>query len=184
MFELALALQDDADVVYGDEDRIDDRGVPVDPWFKPDWSPETLLTRDYAGRPVVIRRALLEQAGGVRDVFETATWYEALLRVTELTERVVHVPQVLCHRHVRNTVAHSDLALAVEVTLRRRAEPAAVRILDDGVDVRFAVGGDERVCVIIPTRDRADLLAPCLASVFDADGIRCVRGCGGRQRKP
>ncbi|HEV2641209.1 MAG TPA: glycosyltransferase, partial [Candidatus Elarobacter sp.] len=172
LFELALALQDDADVVYGDEDRIDDRGVPADPWFKPDWSPETLLTRDYVGRPFVIRRALLEQAGGVRDLFESATWYEALLRVTELTDRVVHVPQVLCHRHVRNGVALRDLALAVEVTLRRRAEPAAVRILDGGVDVRFAVGVDERVCVIIPTRDRADLLEPCLASVFGRTAYR------------
>ncbi|MDB5029102.1 MAG: glycosyl transferase, family 2, partial [Candidatus Eremiobacteraeota bacterium] len=115
LFELALALQDDADVVYSDEDSIDDRGVPGDPWFKPDWSPETLLTRDYAGRICVMRRELLERAGGVRDVFESAKWYEALLRVTELTDRVVHVAQVLCHRHVRNTVAKNDLALAVEV---------------------------------------------------------------------
>jgi GT2 family glycosyltransferase len=172
LFELALALQDDADVVYADEDRIDDRGVPVDPWFKPDWSPETLLTRDYVGRPVVIRRALLERAGGVRDVFESAAWYEALLRATELTERVVHVAQVLCHRHVRNAVAPNDLALAVEVTLRRRAEPAPVRAGRSGLDVRFAVPGDERVCVIVPTRDRADLLRPCIASLFERTAYR------------
>ena len=166
LFELALALQDDADVVYSDEDRIDDRGVPGDPWFKPDWSPETLLTRDYAGRICVMRRALLEAAGGVRDVFETAKWYEALLRVTERTDRVVHVAQVLCHRHVANEVAKNDLALAVEVALRRRGEAATVRIADGGVDVRFAVSGEERVCVIVPTRDRAELLGPAIASIF------------------
>src|SRR5665213_411624 len=96
LFELALAMQDDADVVYSDEDRIDERGAPEAPWFKPDWSPETLLTRDYIGRAVVIRREVLEEAGGVRDVFESAAWYEALLRVTESTSAVVHVPQVLC----------------------------------------------------------------------------------------
>jgi O-antigen biosynthesis protein len=172
LFELALALQDDADVVYGDEDRIDDRGVPGDPWFKPDWSPETLLTRDYVGRPLVMRRELLERAGGVRDVFESAQWYEALLRVTELTDRVVHVAQVLCHRHVRNTVAKNDLALAVEVALRRRGEDAAVRIVEPGVDVRFTVPGGERVCIIVPTRDRADLLRPCIASLFERTAYR------------
>ena len=166
LFELALALQGDADVVYSDEDRIDDRGVPSAPWFKPDWSPETLLTRDYAGRICVIRRALLERAGGVRDVFESAAWYEALLRVTELSDRVVHVAQVLCHRHVGNIVREADLALAIEVALRRRGEAAALRVVDGGVDVRFAVGG-ERVCVIVPTRDRADLLGPCIASIFE-----------------
>jgi GT2 family glycosyltransferase len=167
LFEVALALQDAPDVVYSDEDRIDDRGVPFDPWFKPDWSPETLLTRDYVGRLVVIRRELLERAGGVRDVFESARWYEALLRTSDLTERVVHVAQVLCHRHVHNTVAPADQALAVEVALRRRGEDAAVQVAGRHVDVRFAVPGDERVCVIIPTRDRADLLRPCIASIFE-----------------
>ena len=167
LFELALALQDDADVVYSDEDRLDDHNVPGDPWFKPDWSPETLLTRDYVGGICVMRRSLLERAGGVRDVFESAKWYEALLRVTEHTDRVVHVARVLCHRHVANVANSHDLALAVEVALRRRGEPATAQAVEAGVDVRFAAPGDERVCVIIPTRDRSDLLGPCIASVFE-----------------
>jgi GT2 family glycosyltransferase len=172
LFELALALQDGSDVVYSDEDRLDDRNVPGDPWFKPEWSPETLLTRDYAGAICVIRRALLERAGGVRDVFETARWYEALLRVTDETDRVAHVPRVLCHRHVGNVVENADLALAVEVTLRRRGEAASIAVVDAGVDVRFAVPGNERVCLIVPTRDRADLLGPCITSVFEQTSYR------------
>lgn len=167
LFELALALQGDADVVYTDEDRLDDRGVPSDPWFKPDWSPETALTRDYVGRLCVMRRNALESVGGVRDVFETARWNDALFRVTENTDRVVHVARVLCHRHVRNAVDVRDLALAVEVALRRRGESAAVNPLGTGVEVQYLVPGDERVCVIVPTRDRADLLGPCIASLFE-----------------
>jgi GT2 family glycosyltransferase len=167
LFEVALRLQGDADVVYSDEDRIDERGIPSDPWFKPDWSPETLLTRDYAGRLLMIRREALERAGGVRDVFESANWYEALLRVTEQTPRVAHVAQVLYHRDARNTVANNDLQLAVEVALRRRAEAAELAAGESGVEVRFAVARDERVCVIVPTRDRADLLGPCIASLFE-----------------
>ena len=165
-FELALAVQDGGDVVYSDEDRIDDRGVPAEPWFKPDWSPETLLTRDYVGRLCMMRRELVERSGGVRDVYESASWYEALLRVTELTAAVVHVPQILYHRHVRNTVRATDQALAVEVALRRRGESGTVHVAERGVDLRFANGG-ERVCVIIPTRDRVELLGPCIASVFE-----------------
>jgi O-antigen biosynthesis protein len=166
LFELALALQDGADVVYADEDRVGERGVPEDPWFKPDWSPETLLTRDYVGRPVVFRREALERAGGVRDVFESAAWYEALLRAGEMTEKIVHLPQVLVHRG-SGGVQKNDLALAVEVALRRRGEAASVRVAESGVEVRYAVPGEERVCVIVPTRDRADLLGPCIASIFE-----------------
>jgi len=172
LFELALVLQDAGDVVYTDEDRISARGVPEDPWFKPDWSPETLLTRDYVGRLFVVRRALLERAGGVRDVFESAKWYEALLRVTELTDDVVHVPQVLVHRDPRNLTATNDLALAVEVALRRRGEAASVAPASAGAEVRFTVPGGERVCVVVPTRDRADLLGPCVASLFERTAYR------------
>lgn|GEM_PF-1736689 len=167
LFELALALQDGADVVYSDEDRIGDRGAPEDPWFKPDWSPETLLTRDYLGRLVVVRRDALERAGGVRDVFESANWYDALLKITEASQRIVHVPQVLVHRHAVNAVEKNDFALAVELALRRRGEAATVHVAESGVDVRYTVPGDERVCVIVPTRDRADLLGPCIASIFE-----------------
>jgi len=172
LFELALALLHDADVVYSDEDRIDERGVFVDPWFKPDWSPETFLTRDYLGRACMVRRELLEAAGGVRDVFESAQWYEALLRVTERTTKIAHVAQVLYHRDARNAVAKNDAALAIEVALRRRGEAAAVQPSPSGVDVRFTVPGGERVCVIVPTRDRADLLGPCIASVFERTAYR------------
>jgi len=172
LFEFALALQDEADVVYCDEDRLDDRGVPRDPWFKPDWSPETLLTRDYVGALCVMRRDLLERAGGVRDVFESAQWYDALLRVTEHTDRVAHVPQVLCHRGERSRVERTDQKLAVEAALLRRGETATLRPTDCGIDVRFSVPGDERVCVVIPTRDRADLLGPCIGSLFERTAYR------------
>jgi len=167
LFACALAAQDEVDVIYSDEDRLDEHGVARAPWFKPDWSPETLLTRDYVGRMCAMRRTLLERSGGVRDVFETARWYEALLRVTESTERVAHVAEVLCHRGPNGSVERTDLALAVEVALQRRGEAATVSPLGPGVEVRFAVPGDERVCVIVPTRDRADLLRPCIASVFE-----------------
>ncbi|BDE07673.1 hypothetical protein WPS_29490 [Vulcanimicrobium alpinum] len=172
LFEFALALQDGADVVYCDEDTLDERGVPSDPWMKPDWSPETLLTRDYVGALAMMRRDLLDRAGGVRDVFESARWYEALLRVSEQTDRIVHVPQVLCHRNERNRCEPADQALAVEVALRRRGEDAALDAVSGGVEVRFAVPGGERVCIVIPTRDRADLLEPCLASVFERTAYR------------
>ncbi len=185
LFECAVRLQaDDVDVIYTDEDRVDRRGVPGRPWFKPDWSPETLLTRDYVGRLCLLRRALVDAVGGVRDVLGSAKWYDALLRVTESTDRVAHVAQVLYHRSARNAVDPADLALAVEVALRRRGEEAQIVPTAHGLDVRYAVPGDERVCIVMPTRDRADLLGPCLDSIFERIDLPRVRGAGGRQRQP
>jgi GT2 family glycosyltransferase len=166
LFECALALQaGDVDAIYSDEDRLDELGVPRQPWFKPDWSPETLLTRDYVGRLCLLRRSLLEAVGGVHDVVESARWYDALLRVSERTERIHHIAQVLYHRSAANGTAVEDLALAAEVALRRRGESAAVAVTPAGAEIRFATAG-EHVTVVIPTRDRPELLSACLESLF------------------
>lgn len=169
LFALVLAIngRPDADVLYSDEDVLDVRGLLTAPHFKPDWSPETYVDRDYVGRLCLLRRTALEAAGGLRPVFGSATWYEALLRLSETTDRVVHVAEVLYHRRADTRASESDRRLALEVALRRRGEQAMLVAAEGGARVRYALAGDERVTIVIPTRDRADLLEPCLASVFE-----------------
>ena len=99
-------------------------------------------------------------------MFGSATWYEALLRLSERTDRIGHVAQVLYHRRPEARTRESDVALALEVALQRRGEAATVVATDSGLRVRYALAGDERVTIVIPTRDRADLLEPCLESIF------------------
>jgi O-antigen biosynthesis protein len=168
LFEVALALnrRPELDAIYTDEDILDERGRPSAPYFKPDWSPETHLDRAYAGRLCLLRRSALDAAGGLRPVFGSATWYEALLRLSETTNRVGHVAQVLYHRRPEARTREGDVALALEVALQRRGEAATVVATESGLRVRFALTGDERVTIVVPTRDRADLLEPCLESVF------------------
>jgi hypothetical protein len=101
LLSLAVELNDGADVVYTDEDCFDAEGIPRDPSFKPGWSPETELTRDYVGRLCAFRGAVLAAAGGPSRTHGGAMWYDALLRVTEATDRVSHVARVLVHRRIR-----------------------------------------------------------------------------------
>jgi GT2 family glycosyltransferase len=76
------------------------------------------------------------------------------------------VTQVLYHRRPATRTRESDAALALEVALQRRGDPATVVATESGLRVRYAVPGDERVAIVIPTRDRADLLEPCLEALF------------------
>jgi GT2 family glycosyltransferase len=176
LFELALALnrQPELDAIYTDEDVLDERGRPSAPYFKPDWSPETHVDRDYVGRLCIIRRAALDAAGGLRPVFGSATWYEALLRVSEGSDRIGHVAQVLYHRRPDTRTRDADMALALEVALQRRGEAATIVTTEAGLRVRYAVPGDERVAIVIPTRDRSDLLGPCLESLFGRTTYRNI----------
>ena len=87
----------DVDVVYSDEDKIDRHGRRSAHHLKPDWSPEFFRGVMYVGHLLVIRRSLVEQAGGLDSDFDGVQDYELMLRVSELTERIEHVPRILYH---------------------------------------------------------------------------------------
>jgi len=87
----------DVDLVYTDEDKIDLDGNRSGAVRKPDWSPELFLTHNYLCHLVVCRRELIERVGWFRAGFDGSQDYDLLLRVTELTNRIGHIPDVLYH---------------------------------------------------------------------------------------
>lgn len=136
LFEIVLTLQHhpDAGLIYSDEDKINETGHRYDPQFKPDWSPELLLSYNYINHLTCIRKTLFEQAGRFRVGFHGSQDHDLLLRVTERTERIVHIPKILYHwrAHVASTAStagqksyvHSSGRQAVEDALHRRNRPA------------------------------------------------------------
>ena len=89
--------QPQADVFYSDEDKLDRNGKRTEPIFKPDWSPETLRSRNYLCHFTVLTKRLLDEIGGFREGFDGAQDYDLFLRATEQARKIVHIPQVLYH---------------------------------------------------------------------------------------
>jgi glycosyltransferase involved in cell wall biosynthesis len=92
-----IDLHPDVDLVYTDEDKIDLEGERSGAVLKPDWSPGLFLTYNYLCHLVVCRRCVIDEVGGFRAGFDGSQDYDLLLRVTELTDRIGHIPQVLYH---------------------------------------------------------------------------------------
>ena len=178
----ALDVHPDADVLYSDDDKIDEQDRRFDPHFKTDWAPDLLLTFPYLGHLLVVKRELLDKVGGFRSEFDGSQDYDVMLRVTEHARRVVHVPRVLYHwRKVAGSAAgdenakpwaHEASRRALEDALHRRDIGATV---EDGVfqgwyNVRRKIVGNPSVTVIIPFRDHASLTMQCLVSLEVAPG--------------
>jgi glycosyltransferase involved in cell wall biosynthesis len=137
LFRAIELVQNDreADVIYSDEDKIVD-GKLAAPLLKPDWSPEFFRTHDYLGHFVVMRRDLARAE--FRSEFDGAQDYDLLLRISEKTDRIRHIPRVLYHwRRTAESTAHNIRrkpgALeagrrAIEEHLVRRQENARVTI--------------------------------------------------------
>jgi GT2 family glycosyltransferase len=168
----AISLGDDVDIVYSDEDSIDDAGARSAPNFKAQWSPETLRSRDYLGDLIVYRRSLVDRVGERRAAFGSAAGYDLALRATESARTIAHVARVLYHRSA-DAVLDSDgdytaqAMRALTESLDRSAESARVEPLGPrSFAVRYALARRPRVSVLLPTRDHAEDLERCLASLF------------------
>ncbi len=179
LYFLAQAINSDprACLIYADEDKLDREGFPTDPDFKPDWNWELLLGRDYVSNLAVFRGDLLKSLG-FRPNFGEACAYDLLLRYGEKIDHrhVHHVPHVLYHcRTVTPGVPERQDMVggaikAVEEHLERHRIAAEVTPARDTAcrRVRYLLPGNQpTVSIIIPTRDRVELLQPCLQSILE-----------------
>lgn len=182
LLEMAEAIVDNPSLqlLYSDEDKIDEDGMRFHPYFKPDWNLDLLLSQNYVCHFSVISTALVRAVGGFRTGFEGSQDHDLILRCTErLDERQIHhVAKVLYHwRAIRGSTAlerdAKDYAAAAGMRavgehLQRIGSGAAVEPLAHGhYRVRWPVPSEAPlVSVIIPTRDRVDLLRNCVESVL------------------
>jgi O-antigen biosynthesis protein len=186
LYEVAFELGrlEQIDIVYTDSDRIDLEGERYDPWFKPGWDPDLLLAQDYISRLAVYRKTLIEKIGFLRPEFDGAELHDLALRATNATARnkIRHLPSILYHRRKKAGASRpsdplSDLR-AADTTRRavrdhldargdKEAVLEAVPLFRGAIRVKWPLPKNlPLVSVIIPTRDRRDLLARCVDGVL------------------
>jgi GT2 family glycosyltransferase/glycosyltransferase involved in cell wall biosynthesis len=178
---LALSEQPDADIFYTDDDKIDESGRRFAPQFKPDWSPELLLSYMYMSHLLVMRRTLYWKAGGMRLGFEGSQDYDMVLRATEIAGSIVHIPRILYHWRVlpgstassglaKPDSFHAGLKAVQEALERRRSKGEAVHpewAAKAGCGIfchRFPDRGP-RVAILIPTKNHGKILKTCVESL-------------------
>ncbi|MEY3219781.1 MAG: hypothetical protein RIT27_1138 [Pseudomonadota bacterium] len=119
------------DVIYTDKDMISPRNRRFMHLFKPDWSPETLLSGNYLFHLMVYKRDLIMQLGGVRNSFEGSQDYDLILRASDKENlNVQHISKVLYHwrqhpqsvslKHEVKDYIYKTGISALEETLQRR----------------------------------------------------------------
>jgi glycosyltransferase involved in cell wall biosynthesis len=175
LFEIVARMQDGAvDIVYTDEDKISwDGGYHREPNFKPDFNPDLLRSCNYITHFLVIRRAIVEKAGGFHGEYDGAQDYDLILRCTELSRNIRHVRRVLYHwrmgaHSTAEEVENKTYCLeagkrAIEAHLARLGEQAKVNYLgreyafyhveyavDDAAEKKTAVVSGQKTGKVLP----------------------------------
>ncbi|MDE1962995.1 MAG: glycosyltransferase family 2 protein [Xanthomonadaceae bacterium] len=177
----AINAHPEAGLFYSDEDKIDERGLRFDPYFKPDWNYDLFLGQNIICHLGVYRATMVRDLGGFRLGFEGSQDYDLALRCIERLQptQIRHIPRVLYHwRAIAGSTAvsmgeKSYAALASQRALQehlaRVGADAEVEVHGHGYRVRRRLQGPfaPKVSLIVPTRDRLHLLRTCVESILE-----------------
>lgn len=165
------------DFIYSDEDKLNLKGQRCEPYFKSDWSPDTLLSNNYLCHFVVMRKSILDKIGGEKSEFDGAQDFDLFLRFTEKTKNIYHIPKILYHWRIipgstSDNITAKTYALdagkhAIEAALKRRKIKGSVHSNGDGTYIIDYKTNNPLVSIIILTRDYADTLEVCLKSIYE-----------------
>ena len=169
-----------SEIIYSDMDIIDAKGKTRDPLCKPDWSPDLFLSQMYLGHLIGFKKSLFEKVGGFRGEFNGSQDYDLLLRMTEMTDKIGHVPEILYHWRdlPSSTAANPESKPYAQTAGLNAIQEHLDRVYGKGAatanetenlfvyDVRYHMNEEPKVSIIIPIKDHADLLKAAIDSIF------------------
>mgnify|MGYP003734477045 FL=1 len=180
----AAARATGAQLVFSDEIVLDETLKHLGEYhFKGGYGPDTLRGCNTITHLCAFSRALLQKAGGERPEYDGAQDYDLILRLTEQTKKIHHIPKVLYfwRRHggsTAGTIEQKPQAVAagkaaIESHLARVGLEGAVSAQPGhpgAYRVYYRVKGQPLVSVLIPSSDHSADLAKCLAALYAKGG--------------
>lgn len=147
-FHGAIDRLPNTDLIYADEDRIDADRRRIHPGFKPDFSPDRLLATNYIHHPVAVRKSVFHDVGGLRSQYDGSQDHDLLLRISERSDRIVHIPDILYHMRLHDRSLASGPSAKPEAHARDRA------LIEDALNRRGIHGKVEPAAVDFPGYNR------------------------------
>jgi len=181
VWETVKAIDKDpaTDLLYSDEDKIDEKGRRYDWFFKPEWSPELFLSCNYLCHFIVIRRLVVDRVKGLDESYRGGTQdYEFLLRVIQCTTNIKRIPKVLYHwRAVEGSTAktaaekpeaglNGQRALS-EYMSRNHPGATVEQVASCRYRVHYLIESFPRIDIIMPTGGKMDLLHRAVEDILE-----------------
>jgi GT2 family glycosyltransferase len=177
---LTLLANPSANILYSDEDKIDEQGCFEQAHFKPKWNPDLLYSHNYVCHLGVYKKSLIDDIGGFNLGVEGSQDYDLLLRAVKQCQEqgIIHIPYVLYHWRIAqgSTALHAgeksytdDAGLkALQANFAdNKGVTVEAGLLGNTYKVNWPIPAEPPlVSIIIPTNNGEALVKQCLESLF------------------
>ena len=180
LYEIVKAINDNgADFIYSDEDFISTEGKCSNPHYKPDFSPDLLLSHNYITHFTCFSQTLLSSVGTYNSDFDGAQDYDLFLRLTEQAKCIYHIKKVLYHWRTLETSTSANAEakpealmrgkFLIEAAMQRRGIDARVENanISHYFRVRYTIKNNPLISIVIPFKDKPELLDMCIHSILE-----------------
>ena len=169
----ALNQKEKYGVIYGDEDRVNEKEEHFDPFFKPRFSPELLTSVDYISRGALFKTECIRAVGGFNKDLIHSFVFDLIWKIFIAEEKIYHIPHILYHvlslsqesaRKALDSIVESCQVL--ETHLKGKVLP--IKVDKERIFHRVFYEIKEpfpKISIIIPTKDKVDLLRTCISSI-------------------
>jgi ADP-heptose:LPS heptosyltransferase/GT2 family glycosyltransferase len=187
---MATATNPQTDFLYSDERCRNPASGAVEAFFKPQWSPDLMLSTHYVGRLWCVRADLLRSVVAPSEVLLGRGEYDLALRCTEAATTIRHVPAVLCERAAEGAEDPEQSKQALERTLARRGIAGEIRLgaVPGTYRLKRALTKPGLVSIMIPTCAAKGMIETCITTLRRVTAYRnyeiiCIENIAPRDRK-
>lgn len=166
LFELAASIcETNADFIYTDEKTFGDNRAE---WlYKPDFSPDYLRSYNYIGHFIIFKMQFAET-----DIFVDINDYEVILRLSELSKCIVHLPKVLYFADRSHELSLHEYQVKYQTALSSHLTRTGLKgkVLQgrspETFYIKYNLIDCNLVSIIIPNKDHVDDLKKCIDSIL------------------
>lgn len=153
-------LNNDPDFIYGDHDYFID-GERQNPYFKPDWSPDTIYGANYIGQLFIVKTDLIKKTLLNSDIENI---YNYILKLTSVSKKIYHISNILYHCQL-SKINQDDNYKIVRNNIK---EAIIIKNNDkETLTVEYKIKKEPLISIIIPTKDAPETLEKCLKSIYE-----------------
>ncbi len=167
------------EIIYSDEDKIAVDGTYCEPYFKPSYNKDLLVSNNFICHFLVIKKSLGESIGWFRLGYEGAQDHDLVLRLTKASDKIQHIPKVLYHwRKSEGSTALSHdqkdyaqkagmKAVKAHLNINKQKVKAKKGKWPGAYRAKYHVDDKALISIIIPFKDEVEVLKKCIRSIIE-----------------